>query len=1527
MTRQEHASKKARPRSRQVLARVLAIAGKVLAGLVLFVVLVALGALLFANTPPGRRLAIGQVNRALADSFRGTVTIEGLGRLRLDGVDDTKVLVRDGDGRIVLIADGIMVRVATVEFLRSLITGKGALPITVTGAGVHAIEAILVRGPDGQPTIAHAFDPKEPTPPSSSPSRGIRLVLREARIGRVWAHGEVASFDSLDAVIADLVAGFTYDADATTAHVQPFDLDVQGLLPQARPLAGKVEVHLQLPANGARSASASFDGGAGDIGVALHATLQGDDVDAALKALAGGGTVDVRATGSIGESKSGDVTVAVDGVDPHAVVASAPETTVRAKAHVRARLDPRGAVSGEAEVETRSMRLASEDIPPITATARFTNDQAVGRVHAEAPGVRADVDFDYRQRGADRTVEVEATAQAPDLSRPALLRGQGLEGAASVHASGHADLTRKTVDAEVDAQLAGLRRADISARFAVVRAQAHGSFDAPALNATVHAQDVRLGQRAIDRIEVDASGSPERPSITALVQAEGLVVRGGGTLSLRDGWTAEGVVVDLSRGATRATASLDRAHGAGEQIEIEGLNVTGLGLPVAGAARLGPQAIALRLDAPEIDSGRLSTLLGKENVQFQGRASIDVDVHATTQGATGHVNCELDSGSVHNVKQAGFRAAAALSLDGRHVNGAVNVAFDEGRADIRLSDVLVGGPPTELRSWKRTTGALDLDSNVDLAMLLRVLPDGTLPFEQLGGALALKGHLSRARPDAEPDASVEASTRGLVVVGKLKASDKPTYVNRPEEAQPPEVPWETRGVDFRFSTSLEVDKKFSFDGSLLDKGGPLVAVKLETRAPLDDLGDAMAVMERTPLALHVEVPERELSALPPAARPAALRGRVAGTLDVKGTPMAPRVDLHVTTAGLQPMQSKSAIPLDGAVDVTYDGRTVDARAHAARARHADDVVVDARAGIDARVADFLGPLADKAPWEAKANVTLHGFPLEAIPQVATRHIGGLASGTIVLDGLHRDATVDASLDFSSMKLGRERFDGGNVRARIDHDGFSLSTRFEKPGSLLAATLKGKTQWGAELAPSLDTKQAVDATLEARAFHASALMPFLQGAIHQLDGKIDAKATIHVQPDFKQGTMDGDVVLSGGRFDAPAVGGSFHDVGARITIRPWGTLRVDDIKASGVEGKLNATASAQLDGMKLRSAKLVADFRRGDRLPLTIQGVSLGEASGHVQVDATMTPDQSALSATVSVPQFELDLPQSTGHAVQALGPPDKIVVGVHQTGGRFAVLPLHAPEKPRDPGSTKVHVVVKLGDDVWIKRDTSLAVRLTGSPVLDLADATRVTGSVRVTSGRVEVLGKRFTIQPESTVSFTGDPDNPQLTITALYEAPDKTKIYADVVGTVRSLKVHLRSDPPQPEDAVLSLLLFGSAEGIGGTQPSDQQPDSTQRAAGLAGGVVTQGINKALSGITSLDIATRLDTSDAANPKPEVEVRVSNDVVTRVTVQTGMPAPGEPPDRTLLSIDWTFKPRWMLESTIGDVGSTFFDVLWRHRY
>jgi translocation and assembly module TamB len=480
---------------------------------------------------------------------------------------------------------------------------------------------------------------------------------------------------------------------------------------------------------------------------------------------------------------------------------------------------------------------------------------------------------------------------------------------------------------------------------------------------------------------------------------------------------------------------------------------------------------------------------------------------------------------------------------------------------------------------------------------------------------------------------------------------------------------------------------------------------------------------------------------------------------------------------------------------------------------------------------------------------------------------------------------------------------------------------------VAAGVRASNRWGAALTPRVDTSRPIDLSLDANNFRAAALVPFVRGSVNRLDGRIDANARIHVDPDFKSGTMDGDVRFTNGIVEVPALGEVLHDVTATAFIRPWGTLRFDGITASGASGMLKASAKAQLDGLRLRNATAEVEIPQDKAMPLTVEGVSLGEASGQLHADAQMSADDKWLDVRVNVQRLEMRVPHSSGHALQSLDPAPHIVVGMYQPDGQFVALPLHAPEKPREAGSTNIRVAVNLGRDVRVRRDANLDVELTGQPVLEVTDAARVNGIVNVNRGYIDVLGKRFSIEPASTISFTGDSSNPQLVVTAQYDAPDGTRIYADAVGPLKKPKISLRSDPQRPQDEILGLLIFGSEEGLAGAPPPDQQPDPTQRATGLASGPLTEALNKALSGITAIDVTTRIDTSQAANPRPELELRVSNDVLARVTVQTGMPAPGEPPDRTLLTVDWRFQPRWSLQSTVGDEGSTYVDLLWHHRY
>jgi len=130
--------------------------------------------------------------------------------------------------------------------------------------------------------------------------------------------------------------------------------------------------------------------------------------------------------------------------------------------------------------------------------------------------------------------------------------------------------------------------------------------------------------------------------------------------------------------------------------------------------------------------------------------------------------------------------------------------------------------------------------------------------------------------------------------------------------------------------------------------------------------------------------------------------------------------------------------------------------------------------------------------------------------------------------------------------------------------------------------------------------------------------------------------------------------------------------------------------------------------------------------------------------------------------------------------------------------------------------------------------------------------------------------------------------------------------------------------------VLMGSA--LGDLEASAQAGEAGAAAAGAAAaGVGTSlaaaGLNTVLSGVTGTTITTRVDTSVAQNPRPEVAIRLSDSVTAEVAYSTGLPAPGQNPDRVLVTIDWHFRESWSLSTTVGDKGSSVIDVIWQYRY
>jgi translocation and assembly module TamB len=302
---------------------------------------------------------------------------------------------------------------------------------------------------------------------------------------------------------------------------------------------------------------------------------------------------------------------------------------------------------------------------------------------------------------------------------------------------------------------------------------------------------------------------------------------------------------------------------------------------------------------------------------------------------------------------------------------------------------------------------------------------------------------------------------------------------------------------------------------------------------------------------------------------------------------------------------------------------------------------------------------------------------------------------------------------------------------------------------------------------------------------------------------------------------------------------------------------------------------------------------------------------------------------VDVPVLHVDMPESSSRDVQALADHPDVTVGIRKQGEALSPLLLSAPEEPRDEDALAWHVTFYLGQDVVVRRGSMMQLAITGKPVVDLTDKAHVTGEVELRGGTVDVFGKRFEIE-HGTAEFDGDePSNPNVSVTARWDAPDGTRIYADFVGRIRTGLFALRSTPARSQSEILGALVYGTTSDTAlapGAAYRTQTKAADTAGSVAVGSAVSTNVNKVLASVTPLDITTRM-TSDAQSPTPEVAVRLSPKVSAQVSYRTRAPLPTEKQDRMLLTLDWRFLRNWSIASTVGDKGGSSVDLIWKYRY
>jgi translocation and assembly module TamB len=1538
-----------------------------------FMLAFALGAALHLDVPRARRVVTEEVNRVLAPSFPGHIRIDHVGRLGIFGLSGARATIEDPSGRPVLAVTGVRVQVAAWTALRSALFNRtGPITIELSNLSIDALDVRLDTDASGKLDLLSAFESRGTGAPPDPNGRGVRLVLSHIALRSAWGHGQMSGAPFLDVQLDELLASFAYAPDLLEADISRATVAARRIANGAD-VDGSLEAHLRKPSDPKldMGAHVSWRGTVGSvahsilvsldhreldalvefpdaepkdirtlwpespIGEHAHAQLEArgtlPDIKVDLQASLGQAALAAKGHLFLGDDERAQVDLSARDIDLHEFAAEAPRTRLALSGDVSAAKDTAGALRGNLVLHLLGGRVGPDEVPAasIRARASHTDDQgwsALGEVDVHEPAAPTHLTARLSARGDSSVVAFDLDTNAAELDRIGLLH-HVLRGSLRASAKGAVDVGHKTIDARLEARASDLAIGGTTVQSASLDALAFGPMAVPSIDLALRSQNLVVAGLHLSSAYVLATGNATTPHVTVSTRGPDTPdLDATADLGMQTGVSVSGLSMSLARAGERATITADKIGLAGDGMRVDEARVEGVGSPATATLMASHGALRVRASTEGIDLARVGRLVHVENKLKGGTLSFDVDAILSRHQAQGRGDLDLSRAAVGSVRD--LSAQLRVQLEGRKFVGEGRAqAAGIGYVHIRAPRLELGGArPLSAAAWREAWGDVTLDAQADLAKVAGLFPPGQFPFSEARGSVTLRGHLARDDiHDLTPDLNVLVSSQGLVLAPETTMTRD---IDGVLVMQPP--PWRMAGIDFDVDAFIDGDTGLvRFSTRAHDVKGEIGQLRFGcAHVPFADLfhdtGRLSADLRTTPFDLQVTVAPRHLGSLPAILKQPYAGGTLQGNLKVEGTLLAPTLDLAATLRKSRFSGASGSVPLDVDLSAHYAGTQGIA---SVKVLSSGSEVLDAEASVDAAIARLVEEGGSTARWKASGRAHFTDFPLEAIAPLDDKLVAGKLTGDVSLVDLHEDAHADMALFVDSFRVGSIGYKSARLEAKADGSLVEGSVRIDQTDGVAETRAHAGLTWGAALAPTLEPSQPLDITLSAKNFRIAALLPFVEDTLDELDGRLDANTRLELDPQSRGARLSGNVALRRGLFEAAAGGGGFHDIAADVRFSPDGVITLEKLTASGSTGKIKAAASARLEGIHLQSAKGVIVIPSGAPIPLSAGGAQIGNIDGRFDV-SQVTSAGGATDVRVEVSHLRVALPEGSSSQAQSLGSVDKVRIGAHQgNAATFVVVPLGPVKKAEGPSShpsTESRIETHLAD-VQVVRGTDLKVDLDGRVNVKLDGKSQVTGQINLKKGgTLSIQGKNFTVESGNVTFVGGEPSNPEVVVKASWTAPDGTVVYANFVGPLKTGKVTLTSEPTLPQQEIVQLLLFGTAAGQQAQTPSGTPANG---ALGTVGGEAAQPLNHALNQLGLGAVSTRIDTTQSSNPKPEVEVQIARDISVQIAVVLGQPPPGVNPDHTLLTVDWRFLSKWSLASTLGDAGTTIFDLLWQTRY
>jgi translocation and assembly module TamB len=1447
------------------------------------------------------------------------------------------------------------------------------LTLDVDASGALGIARAFAARP-GTTTQPAAPAAESSAGPAGAASESVRLAIPTARVAHARVHGNVVA-PLLDADADDVRARVFIRDNRLDVELDELRATVRA--PRAPGQAGDVHARatggltLRLsggPREGEPASTSgglamhwNLDGDAAGIPLKAHLALDGDVLDASADVATAQpdvlgrafpalpftrpATLHAKVHGTLpslaitARGQVGDSTVEAEGgialrddqpfhldADLGSIDAAAfagPKTDVSGHVHVEGAL-ANGGPAGKLTVTTKPSTVAGQRAPAVAIEGTFDPRKVNATFRASEPG--AAVSGKVELRIPEQALAFDVNGRSSDLR--SLARAPGLvAGSAVVRATGTLDLARATIRARVTADGTGIERSPASAAAVHAEATVTGPVASPVIDVTAKAEQVRLTATS-----TEPTGEKKAPLTYPSATARARIVLSP-TPTVRD---VEVHVEGEGHGTAIDASASEVTVGPGGFVVRDG-RITGLGgAPLELEVQTRNGALSIRARGENVDPQRLATMTGIKELRLLpegSRARLDVDLKSDANRTDGHVDV-----SIAGAKD-GSGALVHATFEKRHVTANARVAVgDVGWIEVQRAEIeLPGGlSPSTI---KRARGALDLRGEIDLARGAALFGGETI--EQMTGTALISARLERGDADNLPTVYASVRTQNLDVT--FDDEGKSTRVSGIDGAV---------HVGYDGATDQTEVSVLTWDAK-----GILGSADAKARVPLVGWATGAVQLDRPALAALevagvVDVPPREVADLPGALARPDLRGSVSARASVGGSLERPHVTLVARADDLKERTRARAgarfAPIDGSLEARWDGSDVVAALRLDendRPERAQPDDAPAARTIKRKSGHVRGlvlgrlPLADLLagrPLAWNASGELDVADLELAPLGLARNLRGAITGRVKLRDLAGSPLLEARAHVTDLGFGGVRVERGDLKVEAKDGALSAHARVRQAdgGSGDVKLVSSALRWHAT---DVAWEDAQPTRLEYKVdrMGLAILRPFVRTIIPEIDGRVDGRGSIVI--DSRSQVFEGGIALSGGRFYVNALGEEVTDVTAVANFERGGTFRVQDVHGKIGTGELKASASGRMKGLRFESADMVIVVPPKGGVPLSAQGATFAEATGEIRLSAKMSADRSALVVTVAVPRSQITLPDRGTQNLQSLDPDETIAIGIRQGDGTLKPEPLRrgAARRAEELAAAKAaaaaegetskpfaaRLTVTLGEEVTLQ-GRGLELPLGGRTVVEIAEEIAITGQIALRSGgTIDVQGRKFVVD-RGVVTFVegGASDNPIVVAAAYWDAPDRTRIWVEFNGPLKTGKLTMRSEPPFSKNEIFSILLFGRAD------PNQARAGDarTNEATAMGSGLAASGLSRALGELDE-DFDLEQDRTSANRIRTKLGYKLRRNLKVQLGYAAGFSA--REPDTTYLFLEWQFVPKWSLIGTRGDRGTSIFDVLFQHRY